>query len=65
MMQDSAGAVIGALIGSWLLQYDFHFVCWTGAAILCWQPVERLVTPRLPYLDRSRPDERGPDASVA
>lgn len=33
MMQDSAGAVIGALIGSWLLQYDFHFVCWTGAAI--------------------------------
>lgn len=25
MMQDSAGAVIGALLGSWLLQYDFHF----------------------------------------
>jgi len=33
MMQDSAGAVIGALIGSWLLQYDFHLVCWVGAAI--------------------------------
>ncbi|MBW7983340.1 multidrug efflux MFS transporter MdtH [Enterobacillus tribolii] len=33
MMQDSAGAVVGALIGSWLLQYDFHYVCWTGAAI--------------------------------
>lgn len=33
MMQDSAGAVIGALIGSWLLQYDFHFVCWVGAGI--------------------------------
>lgn len=33
MMQDSAGAVVGALIGSWLLQYDFHFVCWAGAAI--------------------------------
>ncbi|AHG18359.1 multidrug resistance protein MdtH [Chania multitudinisentens RB-25] len=33
MMQDSAGAVVGALIGSWLLQYDFHFVCWVGAAI--------------------------------
>lgn len=33
MMQDSAGAVIGALIGSWLLQYDFHFVCWVGASI--------------------------------
>ena len=35
MMQDSAGAVIGALIGSWLLQYDFHYVCWAGAAIFC------------------------------
>lgn len=33
MMQDSAGAVVGALIGSWLLQYDFHFVCWVGAGI--------------------------------
>ncbi len=29
MMQDSAGAVIGALIGSWLL----HVVCWGGAAL--------------------------------
>lgn len=37
MMQDSAGAVIGALLGSWLLQYDFRLVCATGAAlfILC------------------------------
>ena len=25
LMQDSAGAVIGALIGSWLPLYDFHF----------------------------------------
>lgn len=33
LMQDSAGAVIGALIGSWLLQYDFHYVCWAGAAV--------------------------------
>lgn len=33
MMQDSAGAVIGALIGSWLLQYDFTVVCWAGAAL--------------------------------
>jgi DHA1 family multidrug resistance protein-like MFS transporter len=33
MVQDSAGAVIGALIGSWLLQYDFHFVCWAGASV--------------------------------
>ncbi|PHM38670.1 multidrug transport protein [Xenorhabdus mauleonii] len=33
LMQDSAGAVIGALIGSWLLQYNFNIVCWVGAAI--------------------------------
>lgn len=33
MMQDSAGAVLGALIGSWLLQYDFHYVCWTGSGL--------------------------------
>ncbi len=33
MMQDSAGAVIGALIGSWLLQYDFRLVCAVGAAV--------------------------------
>ncbi len=33
MMQDSAGAVLGALIGSWLLKYNFHFVCWVGAGI--------------------------------
>ncbi|MBK5072733.1 multidrug efflux MFS transporter MdtH [Budviciaceae bacterium CWB-B4] len=32
MMQDSAGVVIGALLGSWLLRYDFHWVCWFGAA---------------------------------
>ena len=37
MMQDSAGAVIGALLGSWLLQYDFRLVCSVGAVlfILC------------------------------
>ncbi|MEN1571886.1 MFS transporter, partial [Pseudomonas aeruginosa] len=33
MMQDSAGAVIGALLGSWLLQYDFRLVCATGAVL--------------------------------
>ncbi|AWH89970.1 multidrug efflux MFS transporter MdtH [Limnobaculum parvum] len=32
MMQDSAGVVIGALLGSWLLRYNFHWVCWFGAA---------------------------------
>lgn len=37
MMQDSAGAVVGALLGSWLLQYDFRLVCLVGAVlfILC------------------------------
>ncbi|MEX5412931.1 multidrug efflux MFS transporter MdtH [Atlantibacter hermannii] len=33
MMQDSAGAVIGALLGSWLLQYDFRMVCAVGAVL--------------------------------
>ncbi|BEL80789.1 multidrug resistance protein MdtH [Serratia marcescens] len=56
MMQDSAGAVVGALIGSWLLQYDFHFVCWVGAAIFVlaagWNawllPAYRISTMRIP-----------------
>ncbi|WP_156293612.1 multidrug efflux MFS transporter MdtH [Serratia oryzae] len=56
MMQDSAGAVVGALIGSWLLQYDFHFVCWTGAGIFVlaagWNawllPAYRISTVRAP-----------------
>ncbi|WP_145481979.1 multidrug efflux MFS transporter MdtH [Yersinia rohdei] len=59
MMQDSAGAVIGALIGSWLLQYDFHFVCWTGAVIFIlaagWNiwllPAYRISTVRAPMKD--------------
>lgn len=33
MMQDSAGAVIGALLGSWLLQYNFSLVCSVGAVL--------------------------------
>ncbi|WBL73322.1 multidrug efflux MFS transporter MdtH [Serratia liquefaciens] len=56
MMQDSAGAVIGALIGSWLLQYNFHFVCWVGAGIFVlaagWNawllPAYRISTVRAP-----------------
>ncbi len=56
MMQDSAGAVIGALIGSWLLQYDFRFVCWVGAGIFVlaagWNawllPAYRISTVRTP-----------------
>ncbi|MGL9725058.1 multidrug efflux MFS transporter MdtH [Sodalis sp. (in: enterobacteria)] len=33
MMQDSACAVIGALLGSWLLRYDFKLVCLAGAVL--------------------------------
>lgn len=33
MIQDNAGAVIGALIGGWLIDYDFQIVCWIGALI--------------------------------
>ncbi|WES70151.1 multidrug efflux MFS transporter MdtH [Superficieibacter sp. HKU1] len=33
MMQDSAGAVTGALLGSWLLQYNFSLVCSVGAVL--------------------------------
>ncbi len=59
MMQDSAGAVIGALIGSWLLQYNFHFVCWVGAGIFVlaalsnaiFLPAYRISTGRAPMRD--------------
>lgn len=33
MIQDNAGAVIGALIGGFLIDYDFQLVCWIGALI--------------------------------
>ena len=54
MMQDSAGAVIGALIGSWLLAWDFRFVCWVGAGVFVaaalfnfwWLPAWRISTER-------------------
>lgn len=69
MMQDSAGAVVGALLGSWLLQYDFRLVCATGAAlfILCagfnaWLlPAWKLSTVKAPVregLDRVWRDKR-------
>ncbi|MDY0971161.1 multidrug efflux MFS transporter MdtH [Siccibacter turicensis] len=56
MMQDSAGAVIGALLGSWLLQYDFRLVCALGAAVfvLCalfnaiYLPAWKLSTVKIP-----------------
>lgn len=33
MIQDNAGAVIGALLGGFLIDYNFQFVCWCGAII--------------------------------
>ncbi|MBP2197295.1 multidrug efflux MFS transporter MdtH [Pantoea cypripedii] len=55
MMQDSAGAVLGALIGSWLLAWDFRLVCWVGAAVFVsaalfnaiWLPAWRISTERI------------------
>ncbi|MFB4520058.1 multidrug efflux MFS transporter MdtH [Enterobacter hormaechei subsp. hormaechei] len=69
MMQDSAGAVVGALLGSWLLQYDFRLVCATGAVlfILCalfnglFLPAWKLSTVEAPVregLDRVLSDKR-------
>ncbi|HCM9095100.1 TPA: multidrug efflux MFS transporter MdtH [Enterobacter hormaechei subsp. steigerwaltii] len=69
MMQDSAGAVVGALLGSWLLQYDFRLVCATGAVlfILCalfnglFLPAWNLSTVKAPVregLDRVLSDKR-------
>lgn len=59
MMQDSAGAVLGALIGSWLLAWDFRLVCWVGAAVfVCaalfnaiWLPAWRISTERIAMRD--------------
>lgn len=55
MLQDSAGAVIGALIGSWLLAWDFRLVCWVGAGVFVlaalfnaiWLPAWRISTERV------------------
>lgn len=33
MMQESAGAMLGALLGSWLLAFDFYWVGMGGAAV--------------------------------
>lgn len=35
MVQDSSCSVLGALLGSWLLAWDFHYVCWTAAGLFC------------------------------
>ncbi|XPE69105.1 MFS transporter [Shigella boydii] len=45
MMQDSAGAVIGALLGSWLLRYDFRLVSPQGPFCLSVCSVQCVVLP--------------------
>ncbi|WP_413722631.1 multidrug efflux MFS transporter MdtH [Sodalis sp. RH23] len=62
MMQDSACSVVGALIGSWLLKYDFHLVCWAGALMFIlaamfnawWLPAYRISSVRAPMRDGMR-----------
>ncbi|HEY0208677.1 multidrug efflux MFS transporter MdtH [Acerihabitans sp.] len=62
MMQDSACSVIGALIGSWLLKYNFHLVCWAGALMFIlaalfnawWLPAYRISSVRAPMMDGMR-----------
>ncbi|MBX4181234.1 multidrug efflux MFS transporter MdtH [Sodalis sp. CWE] len=63
MMQDSACAVIGALLGSWLLcYYDFRLVCLAGAMLFifatifnaCLLPCYRTSTIRAPILEGIR-----------
>ncbi|AHF74263.1 MFS superfamily export protein YceL [Candidatus Sodalis pierantonius str. SOPE] len=62
MMQDSACAVIGALLGSWLLRYDFKLVCLAGAVLFVFAaifnawllPGYRISTVRAPMLEGMR-----------
>lgn len=62
MMQESAGAVIGALLGSWLLQFDFWWVGMSGCAVFLLAalanavllPAYRVASKRGPALDAAR-----------
>ncbi|WP_420889607.1 multidrug efflux MFS transporter MdtH [Erwinia mallotivora] len=33
MIQDSVGTVLGVLVGSWLVNYDFSSLCWAASAL--------------------------------
>ena len=61
MMQDSAGAVIGALLGSWLLQYDFRPVCATGAVLFVLCSVQCVVVTGMETLHRTHARSRRHD----
>lgn len=62
MIQDSACAVVGAMIGSWLLKYDFRLVCLAGALLFVFAaifnawllPAYRISTIRSPFLEGMR-----------
>ncbi|QOI11003.1 multidrug efflux MFS transporter MdtH [Blochmannia endosymbiont of Colobopsis nipponica] len=59
MLEDSLCAIIGTLLGSWLLKYDFKFVCLTGSALFmlaaifnAWQlPAYRVSTIKISLLE--------------
>ena len=54
MMLESAGAVVGALLGSWLLNFDFEYVCLLGAGLfVCAALCNLLILP--PYKLSLRP----------
>ncbi|PNO61026.1 multidrug transporter MdtH [Aeromonas caviae] len=54
MMLESAGAVVGALLGSWLLNFDFEYVCLLGAGLfVCAALCNLLILP--PYKLSVRP----------
>ncbi|MBP8223397.1 MAG: MFS transporter, partial [Aeromonas sp.] len=54
MMLESAGAVVGALLGSWLLNFDFEYVCLLGAGLfVCAALCNLLILP--PYKLSQRP----------
>ncbi len=66
MMQDSAGAVIGALLGSWLLQYDFRLVCSAGAALfIACAAFNAPVSAGMEALDGENADSRGSGPGAA
>ncbi|WMQ73385.1 MAG: Multidrug resistance protein MdtH [Sodalis sp.] len=62
MMQDSVCAVIGMLLGNWLLRYDFKLVCLAGAVLFvfvaifnaCLLPGYRISTVHAPMLEGMR-----------
>lgn len=50
MIQDNAGAVIGALIGGWLINHDFQLIFWLGALVFLLCAIFNIIyLPAYPY----------------